>query len=65
MRYYDTPNDYTYYKSDDENKEGCIEIVNISKLMKEQCLKFGLPYYETSRNRNDVINQFINSFKDN
>lgn len=57
----DTPNDYTYYLSDKENMENCISLVEISSLLKEQCLKFGVPYFETSHNRNDIINSFIKS----
>jgi len=63
LKHHDTPNDYTYHKSDDENMESCIDLVEISKLIKEQCLKYGLSYYETSRNRNDVIDMFIKSIK--
>jgi len=56
---YDTPSDYTYYKSDDEIREGCLYIVEQSKLIRDQCIKYGLPYYETSRNRDQVIETFI------
>ena len=58
---YDTPKDYTFYKSDEELKEGAQYIVEQSLLIKEQCEKFGLKYYETARNREDVFEQF---FKD-
>ena len=58
---YDTPRDYTYYKSDDELKEGCVYLVEQSKLIREQCLKYGLPYYETSRNREQVFNSLLAS----
>jgi hypothetical protein len=63
LKTYDTPNDYTYYLSDKENMESCISIVEISKLLKEQCLKFDLPYFETSNNRKDVINSFLKSLR--
>lgn len=58
---YDTPRDYTYYKTDDEIRKRCIYIVEQSKLIKDQCIKYGLPYYETSRNREQVIRSFIES----
>lgn len=57
----DTQKDYTYYKSEDENKNSCIEIVDVSKMMKEQCELYGIPFYETSRNRENVICAFIES----
>ena len=55
----DTQKDYTYYKSEDENKNSCIEIVDVSKMMKEQCEIYDIPFYETSRNRENVICSFI------
>lgn len=59
LKKFDTPNDYTYYHSDDEKKSDCIDIVNISNFMKEQCVLCGLPYYETSHNREVVLNEFM------
>ncbi|NLO48739.1 MAG: hypothetical protein GX111_10530 [Clostridiales bacterium] len=52
---YDTPKDYTYYLPDEEIREGCVSIVEQSKLIKEQCIKYNLPYYETSKYRERVI----------
>jgi len=48
---YDTEKDYTFYKPDKEIRERCEYIVEQSKLIKEQCIKHGLPYYETARER--------------
>ena len=59
QRKYDTPQDYTYHKSDDEIREGCVYLVEQSRLMREQCEKYGLPCYETARDRERVINNFI------
>ncbi len=56
---YDTPRDYTYYKSDEELREGCRHIVEQSILMRRQCEKYGLPYFETSRDREAVLEQFL------
>jgi hypothetical protein len=61
---YDTPGDYTYYYSDDEIREGCLYLIEQSKFIREQCLKYGLPYYETSRNREQVFDVFIKSLAD-
>ncbi len=63
IKKYDTPKDYHFYMADDEIMRDCISIVEISKLLKEQCLQFGLPCFETSRNRNDVIDEFIKSIR--
>ncbi len=55
LKKYDTPKDYTYYKSEEENKENCASIVTISKNLKEQCRIYNLPYYDTSYNREWVF----------
>lgn len=56
---YDTEKDYTFYKSDEELREGAVYIVEQSILMKEQCLRYGLPYFETAKNRERVIEGFL------
>ena len=57
---YDTEKDYTFYKSDEELREGAVYIVEQSILMREQCLRCGLPYYETARDREQVFEAFCN-----
>ena len=59
---YDTEKDYTFYKPDEELREGAEYIVEQSILMKAQCEKLGLPYYETARDRERVFQQFLRDF---
>lgn len=59
---YDTEKDYTFYKSDEELREGAEYIVEQSLLMKSQCEKYGLPYYETAREREQVFQCFLRDF---
>ena len=59
---YDTEKDYTFYKSDDELREGAKYIVEQSILMKEQCRKYGLSYYETAKERDSAIQCFLRDF---
>lgn len=59
---YDTEKDYTFYKSDEELREGAEYIVEQSLLMKSQCEKYGLPYYETAREREHVFQRFLSDF---
>lgn len=61
LKKYDTPNDYTYYKSEEENKKKCADIVAMSKLLKEQCKSYHLPYYDTSNDREQVLMSFLAS----
>ncbi|MCH5352803.1 MAG: hypothetical protein J1E06_04970 [Acutalibacter sp.] len=56
---YDTPKDYSYHLSDEERMEGCHYLVEQSKLMREQCEKYGLPYFETAHEREKVIEAFL------
>jgi hypothetical protein len=65
LKTYDTEKDYTFYKPEEELREGCVEIVEVSKYIKEQCIKYNLPYYETSKNREAVFEQFIQLFSAN
>jgi hypothetical protein len=44
------PEDYNGL-SDSERLEGCRYLVEQSRLMREQCERLGLPYFETARNR--------------
>ena len=62
LKTYDAEKDYTFYKPEDELREGCVELVEESKFIKEQCIKYKLPYYETAKNREEVFEQFIQLF---
>lgn len=59
---YDTEKDYTFYKSDEELREGAAYIVEQSLLMREQCERLGLPYYETAREREQAFRRFLQDF---
>lgn len=55
LKKYDTPRDYTYYKSEEENKKNCADIVTISKWLKDECRIYNLPYYDTSFDREQIF----------
>ena len=59
---YDREKDYTFFKSDEELREGAEYIVEQSLLMKDQCLKYGLKYYETALSREQAFNRFLHDF---
>lgn len=59
---YDTEKDYTFYKSDEELREGAEYIVEQSICMKEQCQKYGLLYFETARDREQTFHHFLQDF---
>lgn len=59
---YDTEKDYTFYKPDEELREGAMYIVEQSIYIKEQCQKYGLPYFETARDREQIFLRFLQNF---
>lgn len=63
LKAFDTPEDYTYYHSEEENRRDCVDIVNVSRFLKGQCISHGVPYYETSRDREAVLNEFVAELK--
>jgi hypothetical protein len=63
LKAFDTPEDYTYYHSDEENRCDCVDIVKVSHFLKGQCISYGVPYYETSHDRENVLNAFVAELK--
>ena len=59
QKQYDTENDYTFYKTDEELREGADYIVEQSIMITKQCEKYGLPYYDTSYFRLETFNKII------
>ena len=59
---YDTEKDYTFFKSDEELREGAEFIVEQSILIREQCERLGLPFYETAHDRDRVFQRFLRDF---
>ena len=59
---YDTAEDYTFNLSDEELMEGAGYIVEQSQLMRAQCERLHLPFYETARDRDNVIARFLSDF---
>ena len=56
---YDTARDYTFFKTDEELKEGAEYIVAQSLVMKEQCLRLRLKFYETGKERQQAFEQIL------
>ena len=56
---HDTPKDYTYYKTDEELREGAEYIVEQSRLIREQCERLGLPCFETAFDRERVLEEIL------
>lgn len=63
LKQYDTPNDYTYFDTPEKRLARCREIVAHSRLLREECQKYGLPCYETSRDRERVLGEFVEGLR--
>ena len=61
-RKYDTEKDYTSEFTDEQMSYHCNYVVNRSMLLKEQCIKHGLQYFETARDREKIFDECIHFF---
>ncbi len=59
---YDIEKDYSFYKSDEELREGAECIVEQSIIMRKQCEQLGLKYYETATEREKNIQRFLDEY---
>lgn len=59
LKKYDTPDDYTYYRTEEENQRDCEDIVMISNQFKQLCRRHHLPYYDTSYDREQVLDAVL------
>jgi len=64
-RTYDTEKHYSFDFSDEEMLSHCTYVINMSQFLKEQCIKYNLPFYETAKNRDMVFEKFISTFDEN
>lgn len=65
LKKHDTPNDYTYYETEEKNREKCKKIVETSQYIKNKCKEYGLKYYETLFNREEIFKNIIEDIKNN
>ena len=59
IREYDHDNYWTKNVSDDELKSMCKENIDFSIYLKDECLRYNIPYFDTSYNREEVLNDVI------
>jgi hypothetical protein len=65
FRKYDSEIHYTSTMNDKNLLDFCERLVKENKYIKDQCLKYSIPYYETSKERDKVFKDFINSIPNN
>ncbi|OQB23522.1 MAG: hypothetical protein BWY11_01821 [Firmicutes bacterium ADurb.Bin182] len=60
---YDTQDDWTYNFSDDELREIAEDTISFSRSMSDHLIKYGFTIYNTSKEREHVLNQIVEDIK--
>ena len=63
FRKYDTEDDWTYSCDDDELREVCEDAVTSSRSMSDHLVKYGFTIYDTSTERELVLDQIVEDIK--
>lgn len=64
IRKHDTIKDYSYYRSDERVMESCVRAVEKNKTIQKECKRYNYPYYNTSKDREEVLNQIKEDIKE-
>lgn len=65
MKEHDMSNDWSYEMSDEERIEYCVRSIEKAKTIKEECSKYGLKFYDTSKDRDKVLNEIMEDIEKN
>lgn len=65
MKNNDTDKDWTYEMNEKERLEYCASSIEKAKVMQEECSKYGLKFYDTAKNREDVLNEIMEDIEKN
>lgn len=57
--------DWTFEKKDETLLKICKNIVEESKIIKQECERYGFMYFDTCLNREDTLNHVLNYIKEN
>ena len=60
IRENDLENYWTTKISDEELKKWTYDNIEFSKYLEEECEKYGIKYYDTSKNRDRVLEEALN-----
>lgn len=63
FKIYDTEDDWTYNFSDDDLREISEDIISFSRSMSDHLVKFGFAIYDTSKEREKVLDQIVEDVK--
>ena len=65
IRAKDKDNYWTNKISDDELRKWTVDSIEFSKYLEEECKKYNIKYYDTSRDREKVLNEALNDIINN
>jgi hypothetical protein len=60
---FDTENDWTYEFSDDDLREISEDVISYSRFMTDHLMKYGFAIYDTSNDREQVLDQILEYIK--
>ena len=60
---YDTEDDWTYHFNDDELREVSEDMISFSRSMSDHLVKYGFTIYDTSTERERVLDQIVEDIK--
>ena len=63
-REYDTEKHYSFCFTDEEMDSHCKLVIRRSRFLKKQCMKYGLPYYETAWSRTMIFEKIIQTLEE-
>lgn len=64
IRRYDTEDDWSYYLDDEKLREYCKHYIEVNKYFSENFKKYNIPSFDTSNNRNEVLNRIMDVIED-
>ena len=59
VRQHDKEKDWSYHKTDEELSSYIKEFYEKNKLLLSECKKYGFKYFDTSKNREQVLNEIL------
>ena len=62
---HDTPKDWTFGLSREYLKKHAIDWYNANEMLKQECPKYGIKYYDTSKNRMETLNNIMEYIEKN
>lgn len=60
---FDQPKDYSFHQSPEERRALCAHVVAVSRVLKEECRRWGFSCFETGRNRSETLDSLVETLQ--